>query len=110
MPRNYKKKKGVNYTEACLHTALGEIASGSLTVGKAAKKYGVPKETLRRQTQSGQPFTLGSGRQAVLTPEEENHIAVALDYLGKCGFPQGREIVKVHTPPPPEPPDPPPEK
>ena len=98
MPRNYKKKKEKNYDEDLLQTALGEIASGSLTVGKAAKQFGVLKETLRRQTESGQPFRLGSGRQAVLTPVEDNHIAVALDYLGQCGFPQGRETLKVPPP------------
>ena len=79
MPRNYKNKKQKNYDEALLQTALAETASGFMTVGKAAKQFGVPKETLRRQTQSGQPFRLGSGRQAVLTPVKENHIAVALD-------------------------------
>ena len=98
MPRNYKKKKEKKYDETLLEAALAEIASGSMTVGKAAKQFGVPKETLRRQTVSGQPFRLGSGRQAVLTPEEENHIAVALDYLGRCGFPQGRETLKVIYP------------
>ena len=40
MPRNYKKKKGVNYTEACLHTALEEILSLFLAWSSLVSRLG----------------------------------------------------------------------
>ena len=95
MPRNYKKKKENVYSELQLNAAIIEVTQGNMTVGRASKYFKVPKETLRRQCKFGQPAQLGSGRPAVLSAQEESHIAAGLDYLGRCGFPQGREQVKV---------------
>ena len=92
MPRHYvKKTDGPKYTQDDLQNALLEVEKGS-SVYAAAKKHGVPEQTVRRWVIK-QPSHAGPGRKSFLTTDEEKCIVVALQFLGKCGFPFDRRDV-----------------
>jgi hypothetical protein len=91
MPRTYVRKRTVTYSDSDLKSAISEVEKGK-TIYVTAKKYNIPRETLRRWV-TGTPSRKGSGGQTVLSNEEEHCIVVALKFLAQCGFPQDRQDI-----------------
>ena len=89
MPRTYVPKKVKRYSKLDLLAALASVDRGSQTVRSAAKKYGIPFETLRYRVVN--PLTKETaGRNTNLTQEEEEDIARAIAYFSEYGRPVGR--------------------
>ena len=60
---------------------------------KVAKEEVISKSTLERWV-NGPLSNIGSGGRTVLSNSEELLIASGLEYVGKCGYPKGRDQVK----------------
>ncbi len=99
MPRTYIKKREKTYSKENLELAVKAVQDGE-TIGKAAKTFEVPPETLRRWVIKDSKICFGGGRQPVLSKDEEGHIVIALEQFGKTGWPCDRSdlrsIVKTY--------------
>lgn len=91
MPRN-RKSTGVAYDPKLLEVAVKLVADGQ-PLRKVAKDHGIPKSTLNRWVNEP-PAKIGSGGRTVLSNSEELVIVSALEYIGQCGYPKGRDEVK----------------
>ena len=91
MVRNYKKKiERPADREKKLEAAVKLVSENNMSVTTAAKKEGVPRETLRRWVEKGAPSRPYSGSfQSVLTPREEGDIIEAIITAAKFGWPCG---------------------
>ena len=74
-----------------MELALKEVENGK-PIRAAARQYNILFETLRRWVNKT-PTHKGSGRNTILTKEEEHCIVVALKFLADCGFPFDRQDV-----------------
>lgn len=78
------------YSSDQLHEAVKLIRSGQITIKGCAKRYNIPRETLRDHLK-GRRGVLGSmngggGRGTALAPEVENQLAECLRTMSKNGF------------------------
>lgn len=85
---NKRKKKGKErqYTLESLKEALNAIGKG-VTLGEAAKHYGIPKTTLFAKFHHRSPLECSKGPQTVLGKEIEDEILNWIIYKGERGFP-----------------------
>ena len=93
MVRNSERKTQDKYDCNLLPELAQMVHDEGYSVTSLAKEYLVPKTTLLRWVNTT-PKRIGSGGLTVLTKDEENIIVAALNFCGKCGYPQGREQVK----------------
>ena len=93
--RNYKKKTVPKYNQNDLKVAINNVKSKQCTVYSASKLYNIPKSTLLRCCGDVEPGRHGSGGITVLSKDEEDLIATALNFLAKCGYAQTRRELQV---------------
>lgn len=86
MVRNYKRTSGSrdykNYSERTLQKALRDITNDRLSIGKAALKYNIPRNTLKNKSLGIHVKTPG-GQPALNLDEEsiiEKHLILLSDY------------------------------
>ena len=85
MVRNYKRKtEGPRWTEQDMSDAVEEVKKGRLTAYSAAKKYGIPRQTLERHIH--RPGVGKVGRPSVLSAAQEAEIVETCQIFSQWGF------------------------
>lgn len=101
MVHHYKRKKPPTYDKSKMDKAIAMLKNKEAkNVSWLAKEFGIPPQTLRDRwhaVQQGRDLDKlrKKGGQTVLTKSEEDLIALALVYLAKFGYPQGKDTVRV---------------
>lgn len=89
MPRVYKRKPGsrryVDYTKEQLEECLNAIRSKRLTQREAAKKYNIPRSTIKNKLKN--KTSRKHGRPTVFTTLEEMNFVAHVTALAEYGFP-----------------------
>lgn len=80
------------WSEQQLRRALESINSG-MYVQTAAKRYNIPRRTLRNHVETGS-FTKKLGRSSVLTEEQENELCQRIIRLANIGVPLTNKIIR----------------
>ena len=93
MPRTYKPKNTKSYSEDDIKAAVTKVKVQKKTIYSVAKEFKIPRNTLRRWVLDP-PHRFGSGRNTVLTIEEEILLVDAIKFVSKCGFPQSRTDIR----------------
>lgn len=93
MPRHRVRTTTTGYKPEDIPKLVALVQESGRSVTRVAREHGVPRQTLRRWV-TNPPPKLGAGGKTVLSFDEECTIATALEFLSKCGFPQGRNEVK----------------
>ena len=86
--------KRSQYDREVLKNAVASIQRGEVTIYAASRKYGIPKETLRRHVKGKVTDFRKPGRDFLLTLEEEQAV---VDYIGYCSrhnFPLKRQDLR----------------
>lgn len=92
--RTYKSvRKGISfhpyfsYTTEDVENAIKDVQSKTLTLGKAAEKYNIPKATLARKCKVQKPGQEKPGHPTLFNNIEENNFVEFLKVMGAWGFP-----------------------
>lgn len=89
MPSNYHRKPGsrryVDYTKDELKECLAAVKSKMLTQRAAAKKYHIPRSTIKNKLRG--KYLNKPGRPTVFTEEEEMVFVANITALSEYGFP-----------------------
>lgn len=85
MVRNYKRKTVTSYSAEELLEAIFEIKNKKCSIRSAAKKYGIPHNTLRRWIVKSHS-RIGSGRNTYMTEVEEQYLVNVMKYAASCGY------------------------
>ena len=93
MPRTYKPKNVIRYTEDELKAAINKVRVEKKAIYGVAKEFNIPRATLRRWIVST-PSHQGRGRNTVLSLDEEKLIVDAVKFVSNCGFPQSRTDIR----------------
>lgn len=97
MPRHYIRKTDRRpYSSDQLAEAISRIKSGELTTKRCAKRYGIPRSTLKDHIRGrrGNRVTVGGGgRSTALTSQQENDLANCIKTMSKNGFGLSRSEV-----------------
>lgn len=80
------KRRNYNYTENDMEQALSAV-KGGMKVREAARCFGVPKTTLLYRNIGKYVSGRRSGRQTVLTKDEEKLLSDWVIHMGDHGFP-----------------------
>lgn len=89
-----RKKYFQLYKELDLQKAIGEVASGEITFGKASRKYGIPKTTLIQRVKGSTSGTHGNVPN--LTKDVEEKLVEWVLLHAKMGDPRTRDQL-VHA-------------
>ena len=87
MVRSYIPKRKNKYSKETLDKAVRKIQEDGLSISKASKKHGIPKETLRQWAKDGHnPSRVGSGKfTPVLSSSEEEMFVIAVEESSRRG-------------------------
>lgn len=81
MPRNYKRKTETKYKLQDLEKAVQEVKNKTLSLGKAAIAYDVPKSTIYDHLNKDVIKMPQTGRKAIFTKEQEKELE---EHILKC--------------------------
>ena len=85
MVRNYvKKHPSRSHNQDDLKGAIQDVVENKMAIYSAAKKYGIPRTTLRRHLEN--PEMKKQGHSTTLTLMEEEEIVVTCQMFGEWGF------------------------
>ena len=92
-----QKRKYRSYSPTKIAKAYDEVATGNMTVYKAAKIFEIPTQTLRDRVLGKVDFeTLRSGPRTVLDQEEEERLVNHIKQIANVGYAYTRtEIVNI---------------
>lgn len=93
MSKERRKYKIHKYSNDDLEKGL-EAVRGGISIGKAAKEFGIPKSTLHAKTTGKVPEIAKKGPPTVLTSEEENRLKKWILDKARLGFPMHPDKVK----------------
>lgn len=96
--KKMEKKRSENYrtnfSQEALDCALNAVTSKKMTLGGAAKHYGVPKSTLYDRLKGR---TVGKlGRPTTLSSEEEKELVDRLIVMASWGFPYTKKCLSFY--------------
>lgn len=80
-------KYRTTYTEAEVSAAVDRVRRKVMGVNEAARRFGVPRSTIRSRTKMNVQNVVRSGPQPILTPEEESEIEQWIFDMQRRGFP-----------------------
>lgn len=88
------KKRGT-WSQADMTMALHAVKEGELSTNSAAKRYGVPRRTLRRYINQNKDIKSKLGRKAVLNADQENYLCNRIFRLADVGYPLTSKIIRL---------------
>lgn len=95
MPNIYiRKSNRGSWTEESLILAINSIINKEMSIGKAAKSYGIPKTTLRNRVASADSRKKSMGPSSQLGDEAEKKLAKHIKELQSVGFAPTRSDVR----------------
>ncbi|XP_039447320.1 uncharacterized protein LOC120426592 [Culex pipiens pallens] len=86
-------KYRTTYSEAEVSAAVDKVRRKLLGVNEAARRFGVPKSTIRSRTKMNPRNVVRSGPQSILTSEEEDEIQKWIFDMQCRGFPVTQEML-----------------
>ena len=94
MPRESKGIRG-NWSANQMREALTAIKNGA-SVRKASNDYRIPRRTLRNHVKTGKTCKQ-MGRLPILSPEQEDELAVRIARFHEVGFPLSKKIIQAYA-------------
>ena len=89
MVRKYKKRIGsrtyINYTSETVSEAVRAIRDDDVSVREASRRFRIPYGTLYNKVNG--LHTRKNGGQTTLSPSEEEHLCVTIQFTGEWGYP-----------------------
>ena len=76
-----------NYSEKAMNEAIQDVRTNNAPFQTAAKKYGIPRITLKYNVEGKSPMERKMGPQTILSYEEETVIANWVLNMTEAGFP-----------------------
>ncbi|XP_039750407.1 protein tramtrack, beta isoform isoform X6 [Pararge aegeria] len=89
------KRKGL-WSEENLEAAMLAVGNGQLTKRSAARKYGIPRQTLCDHLKSGSTAKR-MGRKCVLSKDEEQELVKSIKEMKKNGTPITCDLIRRQT-------------
>ncbi len=92
-------QRGQGWSEELLKAALDRVDPNSrnpLSVREAAKRYGIPRRTLRNHIKSGSQ-TKRFGRKGLLGPDVENELVARIKRFAAVGLPLTGKIIRSYV-------------
>lgn len=85
MPGN--KNTFLNYSEDAMKAAVEEVRLHKISIRAAAKKFAVPRTTLKYKLEGKSPMDRKMGPPSILTSKEEAEISKWVENMAHAGFP-----------------------
>lgn len=92
-----RERKTGKWTPEAMAQAKEEVETGRLTFRQAAAQFGVPKSSLNDRVRERVASDCVHGRRPLLSPEDENSLAVYCLYAASYGFPLTKPQVLAHA-------------
>ncbi|CAB3235361.1 unnamed protein product [Arctia plantaginis] len=88
-----RKRRGAGWSQEDLVKALHDIGSGQISQNAAAKKYNIPRRTLRNHLKTGSTEKI-IGRKAIFTEKQEREFAESIKKNTSKGTPLTPKMIR----------------